>query len=158
MADDEPAVSLLLLANRPDWCPRLAGWYFREWPELYPAGGLDQAIEETRACLHRDALNCTVVAEAGGEPIGAASLLIDDMLPYPEYSPWLATVVVEPQFRGRGIGSRVVLAAMDHARALGIGTLHLWTPGHRGFYEQLGWRFLHEHTIGGEVVAVMRAG
>ncbi len=141
MESTPPVSTLVLLATRPEWCSQLAAWYFTEWPELYPRG-LTDALAEAESCCHAERLNSTVVVTADDEPAAAASLLMADVLPLPECSPWLGTVVVAPRFRGLGLGKQVVRAAMAHAVQLDIAVLHLWTPEHRMFYEKLGWQFL----------------
>jgi len=62
---------------------------------------------------------------------------VDDVLPYPEFSPWLGSVIVRADRRGAGLGTQIVRETMLRAGAMGIRTLHLWTPDHRHFYERL---------------------
>jgi GNAT superfamily N-acetyltransferase len=147
-------VTFTLLADRPEFRSTLAGWYGREWPDLFDENFTP--FHELDSCLHRDQLNCTILALDGDTLLGAASLLTEDVLPLPECAPWLGTVVVDPALRGRGHGKKVVHAATKHARSLGIETLHLWTPHHRGFYEKLGWQFVRDYTDDLRSVAILR--
>ena len=131
------------LVDHPECRDTLAGWYLSEWPWLY-----DEASTPYRdfdACRHRDQPDCTLLGFVEDRLVATASLLIDDMLPFPEYSPWLASVTVDPALRGRGLGKQIVLAATNHARQIGILGLYLWTPHHREFYEKLSWRFVRDH-------------
>jgi N-acetylglutamate synthase-like GNAT family acetyltransferase len=130
-------VTFVFLADRPEYRAVLAGWYLREWPDLFDT-------------------TFTILALDGRTLFGAASLLAEDVLPLPECSPWLGSVVVDPARRGRGRGRQIVAAAMEHARAIGIETLHLWTPHHRAFYEKLGWKFVRDHLDDFRSVAILQ--
>jgi predicted N-acetyltransferase YhbS len=59
----------------------------------------------------------------------------------------LAGVLVNPAYRGRGLGKQLVLAAMEDARGRGYTWGVLFCGGHRRtFYEQFGW-----HLLEGEI-------
>ena len=51
----------------------------------------------------------------------------------------LRSVVVDPAFRGDGIGTRLVGAAEDLARKLGLSAIYLLTTGARDFFAGLGY-------------------
>jgi GNAT superfamily N-acetyltransferase len=93
-----------------------------------------------------------VVAEAGGRAIGFASLLehgetwiLDDL--------W-----IEPEWIGRGIGSRLFAGCVERARESGVKRLE-WEaePNAVGFYEKVGGRYVRESepTAFGRTVPVM---
>ena len=147
-------MTIALLADRPEFRATLAEWYSREWPRLFDAKFTP--FDELDACMNRDALDCTILGLADGRLAASAALLARDVLPLPECSPWLGTVVVDPAQRGRGFGRQIVLAAMDHARRIGISTLHLWTPHHRRFYEKLGWQFVRDYQDASISSAILR--
>jgi GNAT superfamily N-acetyltransferase len=81
------------------------------------------------------------VAEAGGHAIAWASVE-----PRGETA-WLADLWVEPEWIGRGIGSRLFRRAADHARATGARTME-WEaePNALGFYEKMGGRYVRDST------------
>jgi GNAT superfamily N-acetyltransferase len=93
-----------------------------------------------------------LVAEAGGRAVGFASLIprgelcvLDDL--------WL-----EPDWMGRGLGSKLFEACADRAGQLGAKRLE-WEaePNAVGFYEKMGARYLRdsEPTQFGRVIPVM---
>lgn len=144
-----------LLADVPHHAPTLAAWYEAEWPYLFHPGAT--ALDEAQSCArNRDRPDCTVVMLENDDPIAAASLLVDDVLPHPEFSPWLGSVIVRADRRAAGLGTRIVRETMRHAEAMGLHTLHLWTPAHRHFYERLGWTFVREEMLGDKRVAILR--
>jgi N-acetylglutamate synthase and related acetyltransferases len=149
------ALDFRLLADVPHLAPTLAAWYDAEWPYLFRPGFT--ALDEAESCArNRDRPDCTVVLLENDEPVAAASLLVDDVLPYPEFSPWLGSVIVRADRRGAGLGTQIVRETMRRAGAMGIRTLHLWTPDHRHFYERLGWSFVQEEMVQAKPVAILR--
>jgi GNAT superfamily N-acetyltransferase len=124
----------------------VARWQFGEWGHLEPGDSLAGRV----AYLGRQAANpgripATFIAIEGDEPLGSASVVENDMDTHPELTPWLASVYVKPEARGRGVGSALVRRVIDEVAGLGVSRLYLFTESARGLYEQLGW-----HEIGAE--------
>jgi GNAT superfamily N-acetyltransferase len=145
------------LADHPELAPILAAWHHAEWQALLPGWTLAQAEAGLRSHTGRRQVPTTVVAVEGEEPLGSASLLEADLDDWDHLSPWLASVFVRPDCRGRGLGQALVTRAVEEAAALGVGVLYLFTAGQVGFYEKLGWgpwvRTWHHGT---EVVIMRR--
>lgn len=143
------------LADRPEHLPALAEWLHAQWGSLSPGSTLATRTEKLRGQLQRAAVPCAFVALDGGQPAGTASLVEHDMEDHPEWTPWLASVYVHRDFRRRGIGSALAERVAEEARALGVGTLYLFTPDQQRLYERLGWRRLREERYRGWEVTVM---
>jgi GNAT superfamily N-acetyltransferase len=141
------------LADHPECRPTLTAWYLREWPELFDAHHTPR--HEMDGAMNRHTLDCTLLGFAHGRLAASAALLTNDVLPFPDYSPWLGTVVVDPALRGRGLGREIVAAAVTHAALIGLANLHLWTPHHRAFYEKLGWHFVRDYALHGQAVSIL---
>ena len=69
--------------------------------------------------------------------VGAINLVHSDDDTHPEWTPWLAGLVVAPPWRGQGVGSALVLALLAEARRLGLPRVYFGTDG-PGFYTRLG--------------------
>jgi GNAT superfamily N-acetyltransferase len=83
------------------------------------------------------------VAHEGGRFIGTVSVIACDEETRPHYTPWVAALWVEPEFRRQGIGAALVEQAADFAFRAGAGWVHLLSgPHRRAFYEVLGWSVL----------------
>jgi len=85
----------------PDFAENLAGWYAREWPR-----------------------RIVWLAEDGDRPIGMGNMSVYERMPMPgrALSRWgyLGNVFLLAAYRGRGIGTGLVDAALAHADANGF--------------------------------------
>jgi predicted N-acetyltransferase YhbS len=150
------AVRIELLADHPDAISTIARWHFEQWGRKSPTRSPASAAERLRGHLRRDATPLTVVALAGGELVGSAALVCQDMKDArPELSPWLADVFVDPARRRRGVASALVAALVAKARALGVETLHLYTPDQERLYARFGFAVRERLDYRGERVALM---
>jgi predicted N-acetyltransferase YhbS len=138
-------VQIELLADRPEFIPLLAEWHQREWAYLRPGFSLADRAAMLSQRAGRFEPPITFVAAAGTTLLGSAMLLPHDMDTRPEYSPWLAGVVVRPADRRRGIGRALSEHVVREAARLGFGTLYLYTTSAEDFYSRMGWTVL-EHT------------
>jgi len=136
--------------------PTLAGWHHAQWGHLYDHWTLEVATAELRDHATRRTLPTTLVAVEAGAPLGSVSLVLEDAPELCEHgSPWLASLYVRPQARGRGLGTSLVRAAVAHAATLGVDELFLFTPEHADFYARLGWRPLARTALLGTPVDLM---
>lgn len=143
------------LKDKPQYLLTLAQWHHAQWSYLNPARTLAERIREMQKDLAGNIIPTTFVAEDKGELLGSACILDDDMSSHPELSPWLASVYVAEQHRGKGIGSILIKRVMEHARENGIRRLYLYTPDQAALYARLGWQVLNEELYHGTPVTLM---
>lgn len=91
-----------------------------------------------------DPRNRLIVAECGGVVMGAFQLtLIPDMQPSGKERAIIENVIVDAASRGLGIGSAMMLWAVEEARRLGCGKISLTSNKQRAgahrFYTRLGF-------------------
>jgi predicted N-acetyltransferase YhbS len=145
------------LADHLELAPLLAAWHHREWADLLPGWSLEQAEADLRAHTNRRCIPTTFVALEQDRPLGSASLLVSDLDGWEHLSPWVASVYVVPERRGRGVGRRLVDRATLEARTLGVSTVYLFTAAQQGYYGRLGWSpLVHTKHHGREVVIMER--
>jgi GNAT superfamily N-acetyltransferase len=85
----------------------------------------------------------TLVAHDGDLFLGTVSVIACDEGGRPHYTPWIAALWVEPEYRRRGIGAALVDKAFGVALAAGTLRVYLLARAHRRpFYEKLGWSVL----------------
>src|SRR3954447_4671037 len=76
------------------------------------------------------------VAEWNGTPVGTATTIC-----YGKALAWIGMLLVDPEFRGRGIGSALLNACLKYLHGRGIGCIKLdATPQGKLLYERLGFR------------------
>lgn len=108
--------------------------------DLLPEWTVAQAEQELR--LHRrDAIPSTWLAEDADGWVGSVSLLQEDHEQIPQYSPWLASLYVQPRARGCGVARALVSHCVAEAARLGIERLYLYcAEALQGFYQAQGWQ------------------
>jgi predicted N-acetyltransferase YhbS len=144
------------LADHPGAAPLLAAWHHDEWQALLPGWTREQALAELRSHTGRRQVPTTLVAVAGDRVVGSASLLVADLDGWEHLSPWVASVYVLPEYRGAGVGRRLVARAVEEARALGVAEVYLFTAGQEAYYARLGWSPLARTRHHGNDVVIMR--
>lgn len=133
----------------------VAEWTYGAWGHLSPE--MDRAAWRTETCDNAGpaGVPSTFVARLGSRPVGTASLVAHDMTIRPALTPWLASVYVRPDARGRGIASALVRRVEREARHAGLTHFYLYTPDRQRLYARIGWQSIEETTYRGEYVTVM---
>lgn len=132
----------------------LARWHADEWGHLYDPAvwNLDTARLEfaEQIALGGGGPPTTYVAfDTAGQPVGSVSLVIsDDLDGFEHLGPWLASLFVEPRWRSRGLGQRLIAHLLSQAPARTAGAVYLFTADHASWYAELGWQLLTTTTSG----------
>ncbi len=150
--------AVVSILDRPDLLPITARW---RWEAFFQARGrsFESVLAEAEAAVAaRNPLPQTLVLLADDEPVGTASLAAQDLEERPDLTPWLAGVVVAPEWRGRGLAGRLIAAIETMALAQGFGTLWLYTSAAERVYARAGWRTVEMVQNRGRLVALMQRG
>ena len=148
------------LSNHGHLVEVLAKLHQTEWEPMLPWLTPEETLAEFQDHAQRETFPTTLVAVEGGRLQGSASLIARDLpeedLPgFGAVTPWLASVLVLPEFRGQGVGSALVEAVVAHAQGLGVPRLHLFTEGQEAFYRRSGWVDFHRFVLHGAPATVM---
>lgn len=143
------------LADHADAVPTLAQWHQEEWQAVTPHLTIADRIAKLRSRMHRLEVPTGFVAVLDEVVVGMASLVAHDMEARPELTPWLATVLVAPDYRGRGIGSALSERIVAEGRALAFPKLYLVTFDKTSFYARLGWNNLEQTEYLGLPATIM---
>jgi GNAT superfamily N-acetyltransferase len=135
-------VKIEYLADHADAIPTLAQWHHDRWRTITPHLTVADRIAGFRARMHRLQVPTGFVAVVDDVVVGMACLVAHDMETRPELTPWLATVLVAPDYRDRGIGSALSERVVAEGRALAFSRLYLVTFDRTNLYARLGWTSL----------------
>ncbi len=127
-------------------------------PADIPAGmrlkeiaGWNQTLEDWQRFLAADPEGC-FVAEWNGQVAGTVATII-----YEHRFAWIGMVLVDPQLRGKGIGTALLLRAIDHLDAKKVPCMKLdATPQGKPIYIRLGFQVEYEierHSLTREITA-----
>ncbi|MEL6653864.1 MAG: GNAT family N-acetyltransferase [Bacteroidota bacterium] len=129
-----------LLADRPEYIPELAAWYFAEWGKDAKGNNLEREADQLRQYLNRDQIPLSVLALDGDRLAGAAQLKYREMKQFPEREHWLGGVYVAKEFRGKGLATKLVQEIVRSAKQYKVKELWLQTEHlNGGLYAKLGW-------------------
>ena len=103
-----------------------------------------------------DTLPIRLGAIADGKCVGTVSLVACDLAQRPDLAPWVASVLVWPAWRGRGLGVALMAAIEQAAAACGYDAAYLFTPDAEAFYARLRWSAFDYDLARGQEVVIMR--
>ena len=143
------------LKEHPEFIDELSELSYRQWGAVHPELTEADWKERLLARANGRKIPTTLVAVEDGQLLGSAAVLKEDMQTRPAFSPWLGSVYVKEEHRGRGIGRALVAAAEKLAGEMGVLTLYLHTVDKQRFYRQLGWKVLEKTSYQGFDVTIM---
>ncbi|MCC4603070.1 GNAT family N-acetyltransferase [Xanthomonas campestris pv. badrii] len=144
------------VADTPQHLPAIAQAHLQAFGALLPDWTLDQALDELRSHTRDGVIPATWVALDRSHWLGSVSLLDTDDARLGDWSPWLASLYVQPQARGQGIGQALVAHCVQAATRLDVALLYLYCqPTLAPFYQRLGWRTHAELLLGPMQIVVM---
>jgi len=107
---------------------------------LKELAGWNQTPADWQRFLHASPAGC-FAAEVEGSVVGTSATIV-----YEDRFAWIGMVLVDPAFRGRGIGTRLLEVAIEHLDGIGVATQKLdATPQGKPIYEKLG--FVAEYEL-----------
>ena len=133
------------IRQRPEFFDTVADRIWRAWWEPHGVSlvYIEGRLRETTVA--HDGVPITLVAHQGDTFAGTAGVIPFDLDERPQYSPWIAAVWVEPQFRSQQVGRQLVRRAVECGFAAGHACIYLNARRERGsYYDQLGWTRVEE--------------
>ena len=132
----------------------MATWQHAEFGYLTPANTVERYVERLTASLQKSDLPTTFIALQDDTLLGSASL-VRQTITHQHLQPWLSSVYVDPQYRGRGIAAALVGRVEKAAAAMGSETIYLFTPSSEKLYAGLGWELMEYSKYHGLKIAIM---
>lgn len=135
-------IQIDLLKNHPSCIPMLARIWYEVLGQVWvPDVSVTQVEQNFQRHLNSDTLPLTFVAFADQKPVGMCSLRGNDGI-RPDLKPWLGSLVVDPEYQGKGIAKMLINSTRQKAVKMGFETLYLFAfdvtiPD---YYQSLGWQ------------------
>lgn len=146
---------IVTLADRPDLVAIVGYWQWQEWGRAR-GRRLESVRRDVAPLAKRHSAEAGFVLLDGETPVGTACLTLEDLDTRPDLTPWLASVFVLPEQRGRGHASALVRAVEQAAAARGHRRLWLFTWTSMPLYARLGWKTVGLEEHHGGAVTLMR--
>jgi len=150
------AVSIGFLADAPWHAGTLARWHHGEWQHLYRDWTMTAAEAELLDHATRRTLPTTLIATRGDVLAGSVSLVAVDADELAHLGgPWLASLYVAPEYRGRKLDAQLVDAVIKLAAQERVEILRLFTSDHIDYYRRMGWQLQTRTDLNGTPVSVL---
>ncbi len=160
MAGLANAPQIELLADHPEAIPILEEWFEREWAPYYGPEGPGDAQKDLLDSCNRDKLPVALVALSQGKVCGTAALKAESVSTHRHLTPWLAALLVAPEYRRRGVGKQLIAAIEKKARQFGFDCLYVGTGKGSGTPESLlrvgGWELVEKSLYFVSEVSIFR--
>lgn len=115
------------LFNHSNQIGRVATWIYEEFWREKPGYSVEFFEGVLRDANDPDRIPLSLLAIVDGTPSGTINLIHSDSERRPDLHPWLAALIVVPEYRHRGVGSALCHAGAAHAQRLGIREVFLGT-------------------------------
>jgi GNAT superfamily N-acetyltransferase len=143
------------LRERPEFFLTVAD---RIWDFSWKSEGvsLEHVSAGLREIIANESFPFGIVAHDGQRYLGSALGIASDLAERPQYTPWVAAVWVEPQYRGANVGRSLVSCAAQACLKQGFQRIYLCARAARhDFYVRQGWVAI-EKDVGEKRLTVFR--
>lgn len=134
-------IEVVHLFEQPAHLATVAGWIHQEWWTTTPGHTPGTTAVRLREASSANRIPLSLLALVNGKPAGSVNLIENDDANHPHLTPWLAALLVLPEFRSQGLGSVLVRRCLAEASRLGVTRLYLGTTI-PDFYKKLGAEIL----------------
>jgi len=154
-------VTIELLKNCSETLPTLVEWIYEEWRPYDASLTRERLIEGYKNRLNDDKIPLTLVALRDGVPVGTVSLKEQsepELVAYSKGDPWLGSLQVILNERGKGLGDELLNLAKTLARGLGYQNIFLYTsnPANLGWYRKRGAHFVEKRSFHNHPITIMQ--
>ena len=149
-------IKIKLLADHEEFIPTIASWLHSEWGHLRINSSCLELTKIIQTKVNRIKPPIHIIALANSKPVGVAVLKKHEMKRYPDKENWLGSLFVKVDYRGDGIGQKLINEVITIAQSLSINKLYLQTEQlDGGLYNKLGWTPIEVVKDHGDKVLIM---
>lgn len=132
------------LCNHPEYIDKVSNWIYSKFVmKTNNTTSLNKVIEYFKNTQLKS-FPITLVAIINDECVGTISIFENDLKTQNILSPWLASLYVSPDFRGKGIAKNLINKVQHIVKELGFKELYLRTEHTSEYYRLLGWEFIYK--------------
>jgi GNAT superfamily N-acetyltransferase len=144
------------LADTQESLPKVRELLESQWPDYYGPDGPGDPDAELQDGSQRAGQPLLVVAvdAPSGQAIGTGALKAVSIHTFGHLGPWLAGLVVNPDFRRRGVAEALIAAVEEEAKVQGFQELYSATHTAKGILERRGWERIDEQLEDGELFGI----
>lgn len=142
------------LSNQPEKINEVSEMIFKEFVVKTGSGMKFEDVVKHFSNTKDNTLPITLVALESGECLGTVSIFENDLKIKGMYKPWLASLYTKPEYRGRGVGEKLIAKTIDVVKELGFNELYLRTEDASDYYRKRGWTYLE--TVSDEKIDVFQ--
>ena len=155
--NDAKDFSISRLSDVPAFAPLLASAHAREWGHLYANWNQDMALVDFQMENGGPDLPVTwVLHNRTDTAMGSISLVRDDLPGHPELNPWLASLLVFPEFQGQGLGRVLMQKALEVLRHHRYRHAFLFTEDKVPFFSKFNFSVYGQAQAEGQGVTIMK--
>jgi GNAT superfamily N-acetyltransferase len=134
-------IKIATLADAPQMVPQVVEIAWEEWGAEHADDPRERWLREAeRDCRLHLPTSAGFVAMDDERAVGTVQLHEFEIDAIRDRSPWVCGMVVPPQYRGAGVGRRLLAALEQFAAGHGVPRLWVFTEHAAGFYERCGWQ------------------
>lgn len=124
----------------------IATLHFNQWSKMNPKLELKTKIKEftDEYAQYNDRIPCGFAVFEGTSLVGFCRLRIVNLTKYLHIYPWISSILILDQYKGKGYGSILVDKAKELIKAFGYPTAYVWTDQAPEFYKKLGFTFVQK--------------
>lgn len=133
-------VEIVNLLDDKKHLEEVSEWIWKEWSEKKGAKKED-VLYRSKHSLGYNQVPQMYIAKYNEEIIGVVSIWRNDLTARQDLYPWMATLIIKPEYRNKGVGKKLQEKCIEECRRLKYDNLYLITE-HENYYEKTGWEFL----------------
>lgn len=151
-----PRISITLLDGRDPLTEDLARRHAAAWGHLYTNWDTSKALAEFRPQKTNGSLPATLVLREDEQVAGSVSLLFGDCEARTDLDPWLGSLYILPEFRGRGYAGRLIEAATHFAAEAGVEVLYVFTESAASLLRRHDFSSVERTLLHGRPIDILR--